>query len=118
MNRFISHLLTNLVSITCLATSALGDHNTPSLSNLHADSFKIGVALNPREIRGEDASAALLIEQHFNAITAEDDIKWERIEPTEGNFDWAVADEFVALGERNGAFMIGHTLLWHSQTPD
>jgi endo-1,4-beta-xylanase len=45
-------------------------------------------------------------------------MKWERIEPTEGNFDWAVADDFVALSERNNAFMVGHTLLWHSQTPD
>ncbi|GAB5559293.1 MAG: endo-1,4-beta-xylanase [Synoicihabitans sp.] len=92
--------------------------STPSLADLYADSFKIGVALNPREIRGEDPAAARLIAQHFNSLTAENDMKWERIEPTEGKFDWAVADDFVALGERNDAFMVGHTLLWHSQTPD
>ena len=118
MNHIISRPLTALVAMTCFATSVHGDHDTPALADLYADSFKIGVALNPGEIRGEDPSAARLVSQHFNSYTAENDMKWERIEPTEGNFDWAVADDFVALSERNNAFMVGHTLLWHSQTPD
>ncbi|MBT5903273.1 MAG: endo-1,4-beta-xylanase [Opitutaceae bacterium] len=113
--KFPYPLLASALLVTACAQTPT---DQTSLADLYADSFKIGVALNPAEIRGEDPAAARLIERHFNSYTAEDDMKWELIEPTEGNFDWSVADDFVALSERNDAFMVGHTLLWHSQTPD
>src|SRR5690606_7551171 len=28
-----------------------------------------------------------------------------------------LADKFVEFGEKRGMFIIGHTLMWHSQTP-
>lgn len=115
--KFSYPLLASALFVTaCAQTPA--DHATPSVADLYSDSFKIGVALNAGEIRENEPTAARLIEQHFNSYTAENDMKWERIEPTEGNFDWTVADDLVALAERNDAFLVGHTLLWHSQTPD
>lgn len=116
MNQLYPLLATVLIATGCAQPSA--DSSLPSLADLYTDSFKIGVALNPGEIAGDDPAAAQLIAGQFNAYTAENDMKWERIEPTEGTFDFKVADAFVALGEKNDAFMVGHTLLWHSQTPD
>jgi endo-1,4-beta-xylanase len=39
------------------------------------------------------------------------------LQPVEGEFDFSLADQFVKFGEKNKMFIIGHTLIWHSQTP-
>lgn len=90
----------------------------PSLSDIYADSFRIGVALNSNEILGTNLQTSRLIGGHFNALTAENDMKWERIHPKEGAFDFAIGDALVKRSQSQGAFIVGHTLLWHSQTPD
>ncbi|MDX1283691.1 MAG: endo-1,4-beta-xylanase, partial [Draconibacterium sp.] len=36
----------------------------------------------------------------------------------EGVFNFEDADKLVKLGEENNMFVVGHTLVWHSQTPD
>jgi endo-1,4-beta-xylanase len=44
-------------------------------------------------------------------------MKWERIHPEPGVYDFEIADSIVAFGERHGMEIVGHTLVWHSQTP-
>jgi endo-1,4-beta-xylanase len=44
-------------------------------------------------------------------------LKWEVVHPEPGRYDFAPADRYVQFGERHGMFTIGHTLVWHSQTP-
>ena len=34
-----------------------------------------------------------------------------------GVYDFDAADRYVAFGERHGMFVVGHTLVWHNQTP-
>jgi len=45
-------------------------------------------------------------------------MKAERINPKPGIFDYAHADAFVEFGKKNNMFIVGHTLVWHNQTPD
>lgn len=42
-------------------------------------------------------------------------MKSEVIHPEEGRYNFAPADRFVDFGISNGMFVIGHTLIWHSQ---
>jgi endo-1,4-beta-xylanase len=44
-------------------------------------------------------------------------MKWERIHPEPGVFNFDIPDMFVAFGQKNNMFIIGHCLLWHQQTP-
>ena len=44
-------------------------------------------------------------------------MKWEAIHPEPGKFAFEAADRFVAFGEKNHMFIVGHTLVWHNQTP-
>jgi endo-1,4-beta-xylanase len=44
-------------------------------------------------------------------------MKSERIHPVEGQFSWDLPDRFVEFGENNNMHIVGHTLIWHSQTP-
>jgi endo-1,4-beta-xylanase len=40
------------------------------------------------------------------------------LNPEPGVFNFGPADTFVEFGEEHGMFIIGHTLVWHNQTPD
>ena len=79
--------------------------------------FLIGTAVNTRQILGIDREAKPFIIKHFNAITAENDMKWEKIHPLPDKYDFAMADSIVTFARANGMFITGHTLVWHSQTP-
>lgn len=79
--------------------------------------FLIGTALNADQILGLDTAGVRLITTHFNAITPENVFKWEQIQPEPGVFVFDLQDRFVAFGEANNQYMVGHTLVWHNQTP-
>jgi endo-1,4-beta-xylanase len=86
----------------------------PSLKNKYAEHFTIGAAVDRTAI---DTHAALL-KQHFNSVTAENEMKFESVEPTEGVFDHTAGDRLVAFAREYGMKVRGHTLVWHRQTPD
>ena len=44
-------------------------------------------------------------------------MKWERIHPEPGAYDFELADKFIELGMEREMYIVGHTLVWHSQTP-
>jgi endo-1,4-beta-xylanase len=81
------------------------------------DAFRVGAAVNANQFSERDARGAALVKTQFNTITPENVLKWEAVHPQPGTYDFAAPDQYVAFGERNGMFVIGHTLVWHSQTP-
>jgi endo-1,4-beta-xylanase len=44
-------------------------------------------------------------------------LKWQRVHPQPDQYNWEPADSYVAFGEKNKMFIIGHCLVWHAQTP-
>ncbi|MCZ0704275.1 endo-1,4-beta-xylanase [Natronobacillus azotifigens] len=76
--------------------------------------FIIGAAVN----KYTDQSEQELLKQHFNSITAENEMKFENLQPEKGKYTFDVADQFVAFAQGNDMKMRGHTLVWHNQTPD
>lgn len=89
-----------------------------ALKTVLADKFLIGVAVNPGQAAERDSVGAALIKKHFNSVVAENCMKSEVIHPEEGRYDFTLSDEFVRFGEENKMFIIGHTLIWHSQLPE
>jgi endo-1,4-beta-xylanase len=81
------------------------------------DKFYIGAALNEPQIIEKDSISTEIVKKHFNSIVAENCMKSERIHPEEGQFNWDFPDRFVEFGEQNNMHIVGHTLIWHSQTP-
>lgn len=88
-----------------------------SLKEAYKPHFLIGAALNQGQFRETDTAGAALVRRHFNSITPENDMKWERIHPAPDRYNFEPADKYIEFGERNGMFIVGHTLVWHSQTP-
>src|SRR4030042_2622874 len=87
----------------------LKDYYTPD------EYFYMGVAVSPSII--DNQKKADLIKRHFNSITADNDMKWSNLQPTEGTFTFTNADKIVAFAEANGMKVRGHCLCWHNQVP-
>ena len=85
-----------------------------SLSDVFKDNFLIGAAVNPITIRSQKD----LILKHFNSLTSENEMKFERLQPEEGRFTFEEADKLIAFAQDNKKNVRGHTLVWHNQTPD
>lgn len=114
--------LQKLGLIVCLLASLPVSCQTPdklqfSLKEALKNKFLMGVAINTDQVLGEDTAALQIIRQQFNSVVAENCMKSEVIQPREGQFNFTQSDQFVNFGEKNHMFIIGHTLIWHSQLP-
>ena len=90
---------------------------TTSLKDAYRDAFKVGVAINAATALGTDTATRALVVREFNSITADNFLKAALVNPQPGVYDFRAGDAFVALGERQKMFIVGHTLVWHNQTP-
>ncbi|MDA1274430.1 MAG: endo-1,4-beta-xylanase [Verrucomicrobia bacterium] len=100
-----------------------------ALKNVFKDHFQVGTAINRSHATGTGGGRRsqeriekdiALTKRQFNQITAENDMKWQLIHPREGaeGYDFGPADALVEFGGKNGMYLVGHTLVWHSQTPN
>lgn len=110
----MKHLLTLplLALLASCASSAPGDK---PLKEAFADNFLIGGAINMDVVNDNDPKGDSIVTRHFNTIVAENCMKSEKINPAEGVYYWDDADAFVKYGWDRGMFIVGHTLIWHSQ---
>jgi endo-1,4-beta-xylanase len=108
-------------ALLCLpqGTSAQNAGAAPArgLKDAFKDAFMVGGALAPQQFFERDTASVALIKREFNAVTSENVLKWERVHPEPNRYDFVPTDQFVAFGEKHGMFVVGHTLVWHSQTP-
>ncbi len=104
---------------------ACGEKNTSkdtqevlTLQKAFSNDFLIGVAINRQLIEERDSLGVQLLIKEFNAISPENEMKWMNIHPQPDSFYFDISDKYVALGENNDMFTLGHTLVWHSQLAD
>ena len=88
-----------------------------TLKDAFAGAFLVGTALNQAQFSGVDTASARLAVEQFDAISPENALKWESVHPRPGDYEFAAADRYVAFGEQHHMFIVGHTLVWHNQTP-
>jgi len=89
----------------------------PTLKEAFKNQFLIGAAVNQRQFSEQDARGAAIVKAQFNSITPENVLKWEAVHPQPDEYNFEPGDRYVEFGEKNGMTIIGHTLVWHSQTP-
>jgi endo-1,4-beta-xylanase len=100
-----------------LAQASRAASGEPTLKDTFRGIFRVGAAVNDNQFSERDAAGAALVKAQFNTITPENVLKWEHVHPRPGVYDFAPADQYVAFGERNAMFIVGHTLVWHNQVP-
>jgi endo-1,4-beta-xylanase len=84
-----------------------------------------GANANPPILVGAAISGSGLNNQGYknvaaaehNYVTAENEMKWDALEPNPGQFSWGSADNIVNWAIQNDMQVKGHTLVWHNQLP-
>lgn len=99
-----------------------------TLKDAFKDHFLVGTAVNRTIVTGTSTRRSpdlvrqdiALVKQQFNQLVAENDMKWALIHPEPGpdGYNFGPADALVDFGLRNNMELAGHTLVWHSQTPN
>jgi endo-1,4-beta-xylanase len=119
----------SLLTVALLTVGSLARSAEPTtLKDVYRDHFLVGVAINrsiatgtagrrSQELVNKDIA---LVKEQFNQIAPENDLKWQLIHPRAGadGYNFAPADAFVEFGQKNDMYIVGHTLVWHSQTPN
>lgn len=104
------------IGLLLIAMSTQAAPETP-LRDSFKGKFLIGAAISTQTLQGKDAASEALVKKHFNVYTAENAMKPDAIQPREGEFTFADADRLVELAKQSKSEVVGHTLVWHSQTP-
>jgi len=106
------------LNLLLLALSFWAAEQPPStLKDAFKGSFLIGAALNPNEFTERNVRDAALVRAQFDSISPENVLKWEMVHPQPDRYNFDLPDKYVAFGEKNHMFIVGHTLVWHQQTP-
>jgi endo-1,4-beta-xylanase len=82
----------------------------------YRETFRLGVAVSSSTLRNHDEPALELIAREFNSLTGENCMKWGSIRQGDA-WDFELADRLADLAERERMYLVGHTLVWHSQIP-
>ncbi|MEA5461782.1 endo-1,4-beta-xylanase [Arcicella sp. LKC2W] len=109
---FLSTLL-----LCALSLNTSFSQSPKSLKSVYQEDFLIGTALGVEHILEKNEKANLLIKREFNAITPENIMKSQLIHPSEKSYNFEIADKYVDYGYKNKMYVVGHTLVWHSQLP-
>ncbi|MGP4113922.1 endo-1,4-beta-xylanase [Streptomyces sp. 4N509B] len=74
-----------------------------------------GVAANENYFN--ESAYTSTMTREFNSLTAENSMKWDTVEPNQGQFNWGPGDRIAQQARNMGVQYRGHTLVWHSQLP-
>lgn len=126
----LAAVLPAVLLVSCV--TAPKPQGQPTLKSVYKDDFYIGVAINRAIATGiaptnyfnrsqqEVDKDIALVKQQFNQISPENDLKWGIIHPRPGpdGYNFGPADAYVKFGLRNHMYIVGHTLVWHGETPN
>ena len=87
-----------------------------ALKDLMPKGMVIGVAINQRQFDGADAAAVEIITKQFNQISPENVLKFQPTQPAADRYTFDAADRYVQFGLEHQMQVVGHNLVWHSQT--
>lgn len=108
-----------LIAVTITISHSIARaEDTLALKAAFKGDFHIGTALSTPQVMGAEPQALKLAAEQFNAITPENLLKWAEVHPQPDEYVFEPADRYVEWGQKHGMFIVGHTLVWHNQTPD
>lgn len=76
-----------------------------------------GTAINPGVMADSRAGPILRNPEDFGSYTAENEMKFDALERSQGSFSYGTADSIVAQAKSIGAKMRCHNLVWYRQVP-
>ena len=115
--KFVSSFICACLVGACSNTSKISQQTPKTklrqLAKKH--NVLIGAAAAPEQF--QSSRYAKTLSSEFNALTAENVMKWGIIHPGRHEYDFAKADELVAFAQNHNMKVRGHALVWHQQNP-
>lgn len=99
--------------MACGRGAKAADSPLPRLRDVFQGRPRIGVAVEGRLPDGVPADELELIRGQFDILTPANCMKWDHLQPREGQFDFQQADAFVAFAEANRQKVAGHCFVWN-----
>jgi len=110
-------LSATLIALASITANAAQPQSPQTLKDAYRGDFNVGVAIGDGVVSGKDTCARQLVLSQFDSISPENTLKPEVLHPKPGVYDFSKGDAYVDFGRAHGMFVVGHTLLWHIQTP-
>jgi len=122
VTRFVRGWGRGVRSLAALTIAWAGAEAAPpspsaSLKDAYRPFFLIGTSVGPDDYADESSEPARILKRHFKVLTPENVMKWDALQPRPGRFEFKAADRLVEFARKNDLYVVGHTLVWHSQTP-
>jgi len=114
MNRLVGLAVAVAAGVAIAELAARQDR---ALKDLMPKGMVIGVAMNQRQSDSVDTAAVGLITKQFNQISPENLLKFQLVHPAADRYAFEAQDRYVQFGLDRKMQIIGHTLVWHQQTP-
>jgi endo-1,4-beta-xylanase len=76
----------------------------------------IGAAADASHL-SDDPTYPRVLADEFNALTPENEMKWDTIHPRQDTYNFGPGDALVAFALAHHMAVRGHTLVWHNQNP-
>ncbi|BCS20847.1 endo-1,4-beta-xylanase [Aspergillus puulaauensis] len=100
-----------------IASSAVLPRQSTSLNDAFVAAGKSYFGTCSDQALLQNSQNEAVLNAQFGALTPENSMKWDSIEPSQGSFSWSGADFLVDYATENNKLIRGHTLVWHSQLP-
>ncbi len=80
---------------------------------------RIGTAISTwkTDITNENLAETKEVASQFNMLVAENEMKFDALEPSRGQFSYGAADNLVNFAQQHLMSLRGHCLAWHMQLP-
>jgi GH35 family endo-1,4-beta-xylanase len=107
-----------LSSLTVVIGQGAATAEPATLKEAASGKVKIGSAVRASVLAdAAEPAYAAFVRNELDTITTENELKWDAVERTQGNFSFGAADTIVDFGQANGMAVRGHTLVWHHALP-
>ncbi len=107
--------LTCMVCLSCFNPVIADTAKSVSLKEAAGDRMLIGTAVMSHEFN--NPALAKVIAEQFSCMTPGNETKPDALQRVKGKFTFDRADKIIEFAQANNMKVIGHTLLWHSQSP-
>ena len=96
------------------------DDQTTLRSYAQKNGKHIGTAISTwkNDITNENLAETKEIAAQFDMLVAENEMKFDALQPSRNSFSFGPADNLVNFAKRHNMIMRGHCLVWHSQVPE
>jgi GH35 family endo-1,4-beta-xylanase len=91
------------------------DLTISSLANTYNNDFMFGNIIEPNQL---DTKTTNMYKAYYNVVTPENAMKPTNLSTGKGIYNFSGADSIINWAQQNGIKVHGHTLVWHSQSPN